>query len=149
MKLFGIKAGDSWLKTGLSLTIVISSVTGVFMFFQLKNAHIEWQQLQNGIIWVLLFSLSNSFGEEMIYRMGIVSPLGVGVAHVWNRLIRRESRIPRIESFPTEDFSTKIAGLVPHGDGVGELDFDNLFSVADRKRNGSFILYAMAASDEA
>ena len=85
----------------------------------------------------------------VVTGMGIVSPLGVGVAHVWNRLIRGESGIRRIESFPTEDFSTKIAGLVPHGDGVGELDFDNLFSVADRKRNGSFILYAMAAGDEA
>jgi uncharacterized protein len=75
MKLFGIKAGDSWLKTGLSLTIIISLVTGIFMFFQLKNANIEWEQLQSGIFWILLFSLTNSFGEEMIYRMGIVSPL--------------------------------------------------------------------------
>lgn len=75
MKLFGIKAGDSWLKTGLSLTVIISLVTGIFMFFQLKNANIEWQQLQSGIFWILLFSLTNSFGEEMIYRMGIVSPL--------------------------------------------------------------------------
>jgi hypothetical protein len=75
MKLFGIKAGDSWLKTGLSLAIIISLVTGIFMFFQLKNATIEWEQLQSGIFWILLFSLTNSFGEEMIYRMGIVSPL--------------------------------------------------------------------------
>lgn len=75
MKLFGIKAGDSWLKTGLSLTFIISLATGIFMFFQLKNATIEWEQLQSGIFWILLFSLTNSFGEEMIYRMGIVSPL--------------------------------------------------------------------------
>ncbi|MEQ1554789.1 MAG: CPBP family intramembrane glutamic endopeptidase [Ferruginibacter sp.] len=75
MKLFGIKAGDSWLKTGISLTIIISLVTGIFMFFQLKNVTIEWEQLQSGIFWILLFSLTNSFGEEMIYRMGIVSPL--------------------------------------------------------------------------
>ena len=75
MKLFGIKAGDSWFKTGLSLTFVITSITGVFMFFQLKNATIEWEQLQSGIFWILLLSLTNSFGEEMIYRMGIVSPL--------------------------------------------------------------------------
>src|SRR3989338_5816038 len=75
MKLFGIKAGDSWLKTGLSLTFIISTVTGIFMLFQLKNVNVEWEQLQSGVFWILLFSLTNSFGEEMIYRMGIVSPL--------------------------------------------------------------------------
>lgn len=75
MKLFGIKAGDSWLKTGLSLTIIISLVTGIFMFFQLKNVNIEWEQLQSRMFWILLFSLTNSFAEEMIFRMGIVSPL--------------------------------------------------------------------------
>ena len=75
MKLFGIKANDGWLKTGLSLTIIISLATGIFMFFQLKQANIEWSLLQGSILWILLFSLTNSFGEEMIYRMGIVSPL--------------------------------------------------------------------------
>ncbi|MBW8685265.1 CPBP family intramembrane glutamic endopeptidase [Chitinophaga rhizophila] len=75
MKLFGIKAGDSWVKTGLSLTVIISIVTGVFMYFQLKHASVDWKQLQGGIFWIILFSLTNSFSEEMIYRVGIVSPL--------------------------------------------------------------------------
>lgn len=75
MKLLGIKATDGWLKTGLSLSLIISLVTGVFMYFQLKEAHVDWSLLQSGIGWVLLFSLTNSFGEEMIFRMGIVSPL--------------------------------------------------------------------------
>lgn len=75
LKLFGIKQGDSWLKTGLSLCVVISIVTGLFMYFQIKELLINWSVLQNGIIWILLFSLTNSFSEEMIYRLGIVSPL--------------------------------------------------------------------------
>ncbi|MDP2385604.1 MAG: CPBP family intramembrane metalloprotease [Bacteroidota bacterium] len=75
MKLFGINANDSWAKTGISLTIIISLATGLFMFFQLKQVLVDWTLLQNGILWILLFSLTNSFGEEMIYRMGIVSPL--------------------------------------------------------------------------
>lgn len=75
MKLLGIKAKDGWLKTGLSLSLIISLATGVFMYFQLKEAHVDWSLLQNGIGWVILFSLTNSFGEEMIFRMGIVSPL--------------------------------------------------------------------------
>jgi uncharacterized protein len=75
LKLFGIKANDSWLKTGISLTIFISLATATFMYFQLKQAQVNWNLLQSGIFWILLFSLTNSFGEEMIYRMGIVSPL--------------------------------------------------------------------------
>jgi len=75
LKIFGIKQGDSWLKTGLSLSVVITSVTALFMFFQLKNNNVDWSILQSGIIWILLFSLTNSFGEEMIYRIGLVAPL--------------------------------------------------------------------------
>ncbi len=75
LKVFGIKQGDSWLKTGLSLSVVITGVTVLFMYFQLKNTSVNWQALQSGILWMLLFSLTNSFGEEMIFRLGIVSPL--------------------------------------------------------------------------
>jgi membrane protease YdiL (CAAX protease family) len=75
LKLFGIKQGDSWLKTGLSLCLVITGVTAIFMYFQLKKVDVDWSLLQGGIFWILLFSLTNSFGEEMIYRVGLVSPL--------------------------------------------------------------------------
>lgn len=75
LKLFGIKQGDSWLKTGLSLCVVITGITAIFMYFQLKKTDVDWSILQGGIFWILLFSLTNSFGEEMIYRVGLVSPL--------------------------------------------------------------------------
>jgi membrane protease YdiL (CAAX protease family) len=75
LKILGIKKGDSWLKTGISLSIVISLVTGVFMFFQLQGQSIDYSQLKAGIVWILLFSLTNSFSEEIIYRVGINAPL--------------------------------------------------------------------------
>ena len=75
MKVFGIKENDSWIKTGISLMVIISSVTAIFMYVQLKDATVDWSALQSGIVWILLFSLTNSFGEEMIFRLGIVSPL--------------------------------------------------------------------------
>jgi membrane protease YdiL (CAAX protease family) len=75
LHLFGIKRGDSWLKTGLSLCVVITSVTAIFMYFQLKKVDVNWSILQSGVIWILLFSVTNSFGEEMIFRLGLVSPL--------------------------------------------------------------------------
>ncbi len=75
LKLFGIKSNDSWLKTGVSLSIVISLATATFMYFQLKQEQVNWSSLQTGIFWIILFALTNSFGEEMIFRIGIVSPL--------------------------------------------------------------------------
>lgn len=75
LKLFGIKAEDSWMKTGLSLCLFISVVTGIFMYFQLKQSSPDWSMLRSALLWILLFSLTNSFGEEMIYRLGVIAPL--------------------------------------------------------------------------
>lgn len=75
LKIFGIKKGDSWLKTGVSLSIIISLVTGIFMYFQLKGQAIDYSLLKTGFLWIILFSLTNSFAEEMIFRVGINGPL--------------------------------------------------------------------------
>lgn len=75
LKIFGIKKGDTWLKTGISLSFIISLVTGIFMFFQLKGQNLDYSLLKTGLLWVILFSLSNSFAEEMIFRVGINGPL--------------------------------------------------------------------------
>tara|TARA_Y100000739_G_C20576424_1_gene450508 strand:- start:559 stop:1257 length:699 start_codon:yes stop_codon:yes gene_type:complete len=75
LKIFGIKKGDSWLKTGISLSIFISLVTALFMYFQLKGQNIDFGILKKGLFWVLVFSLTNSFSEEIIYRVGINGPL--------------------------------------------------------------------------
>jgi membrane protease YdiL (CAAX protease family) len=75
LKILGIKQGDSWLKTGISLSIVISVVTGIFMYFQLESQNVDYGLLSMGFLWIILFSLTNSFSEEMIYRVGINGPL--------------------------------------------------------------------------
>ena len=75
LKIFGIKEGDSWVKTGLSLCLFISLATGIFMYLQLKDQVINYSLLKTGFFWVILFSLMNSFSEEVIYRVGINGPL--------------------------------------------------------------------------
>jgi len=75
LKIFGIKKGDSWLKTGVSLSIFISLATGIFMYFQLKGQTIDYSLLKTSFLWIVLFSLTNSFAEEMIFRVGINAPL--------------------------------------------------------------------------
>jgi len=75
LRVLGIKKGDSWLKTGISLSVVISLVTLTFMYFQLKEQTIDYNLLKKGVLWIILFSLTNSFAEEMIFRVGINGPL--------------------------------------------------------------------------
>ena len=85
----------------------------------------------------------------VVTGMGLVSPLASGVQASWDRLIKGHSGIRSIDLFDTEGFAAKVAGLVPHGTNAGSLDMDGLFSKADQKKNDRFILYALAASDEA
>ncbi len=75
LKLFGIKKGDTWLKTGVSLSVFISLGTGIFMYFQLKGQSIDYNLLKTGLLWIVLFSFTNSFAEEIIFRIGINGPL--------------------------------------------------------------------------
>lgn len=75
LKIFGIKKGDNWIKTGVSLSIFISLATGLFMYFQLKEQSIDYSLLKTGFLWIVLFSLTNSFSEEIIFRVGINAPL--------------------------------------------------------------------------
>ncbi len=75
VEFFGIKEGDSWMKTGISLSIFITLVTGGFMYFQLKGTPIDYSLLKTGIFWIVLFSITNAFSEELIYRVGINAPL--------------------------------------------------------------------------
>lgn len=75
VKLFGIAEGDTWLKTGISLSFFITLITGLFLYFHLKQQVVDYSLLKTGIFWIVLFSLANSFSEEMIYRLGINAPL--------------------------------------------------------------------------
>jgi membrane protease YdiL (CAAX protease family) len=72
---FGIQAGDGWVNTGLSLCIVISLVTGVFMYLQIRSLNLKWTDLVKQLAWILLFAASNALGEEAIYRLCVVAPL--------------------------------------------------------------------------
>jgi membrane protease YdiL (CAAX protease family) len=113
LKLFGIKKGDSWLKTGVSLGIVITAVAAIFMYFQLRQANINWAALQTGILWIILFSLTNSFGEEMIFRLGIVSPLKGLIAPMTIFLISAVLfGIPHFAGMPNGIIGATLAGIL-------------------------------------
>ena len=86
----------------------------------------------------------------VITGMGIACPLGLGVEHVWKRLIAGESGISSIQSFDTKDLPAKIAGQVPVGTKAdGKLDLNEWIPVKDQKKMDRFIQLAMVAAVEA
>jgi len=86
----------------------------------------------------------------VVTGMGIACPLGIGVDHVWRRLINSESGITAIQSFDTKDLTCKVAGQVPIGTRAdGKLDISEWIPVKDQKKMDRFIHLAMVAGTEA
>ena len=86
----------------------------------------------------------------VVTGMGAVSPLGVGVATNWARLIAGRSGLVRNTRFDVTDYAARIAGLVPSkaGDPDG---FDPLVAIdpKDLKKMDLFIQYGLVAAQEA
>jgi 3-oxoacyl-[acyl-carrier-protein] synthase II len=85
----------------------------------------------------------------VVTGMGVVSPLGVGYALMWQRLMEGKSGIRAIDRFPVSQLASRVAGLVPLGSEPGELDLEKGFAPRETKRNDPFILYAKKATEEA
>ena len=52
----------------------------------------------------------------VVTGLGLVTPLGSGVDHVWDRLINGQSGLRSIQTFDVSDLPAKIAGQVPLGE---------------------------------
>jgi len=89
----------------------------------------------------------------VVTGMGMVSPLGVGVNHNWNSILAGKSGLKKIEHFDASDFASKIAGTVPRtsdeNPSNGEFNPDLVVSSKEQRKMDPFIVYGMAAADEA
>jgi 3-oxoacyl-[acyl-carrier-protein] synthase II len=93
----------------------------------------------------------------VITGLGLVTPLGWGVDVTWRALLAGKSGAGPITAFDATDYACKIACEVPRVDGrggggpdvEGSFDPDQVMSPKDRRRVDDFILYAIAAADEA
>lgn len=86
----------------------------------------------------------------VVTGLGLVTPLGAGVGHVWGRLVNGESGIAAIQGFDVSDLPCKIAGTVPIGEnGNGHFDPESVTSAKDRRKMDDFIVYALGAASEA
>jgi len=90
----------------------------------------------------------------VVTGIGLLTPLGWGVEKSWQGIVEGRSGIGPITAFDTEGYGCTIAGEVPSvdgrgGGGEGDFDPEKIMSAKDRKRVDDFILYAIAAADEA
>jgi 3-oxoacyl-[acyl-carrier-protein] synthase II len=85
--------------------------------------------------------------------MGIVSPLGVGLAHNWAEITAGKSGIKKITHFDLTDVASHIAGVVPRTEEAepknGAFNPDVFMAPKDQRKTDIFIVYAMAAAKEA
>ncbi|MDI9636971.1 beta-ketoacyl-ACP synthase II [Geitlerinema splendidum] len=85
----------------------------------------------------------------VVTGLGLVTPLGNGVQTTWERLIQGKSGVRRIDTFDTEAYPSKIAGLVPLGTEKGQFNSTDYMAPSERRRIDTFILYGIAAAEEA
>jgi len=93
----------------------------------------------------------------VVTGIGMVTPLAWGTEQTWARILAGQSGAGRISTFDATGFGSEVACEVPRidGRGGGGPDFDGAFdpdqvmTPREQRRVDDFVLYAMAAADEA
>jgi len=92
----------------------------------------------------------------VITGIGLVTPLAATREATWERLIAGKSGANKIEHFKVEDLPCRVGCLVPRADGRGggagddaAFNPDSVMSAKEQRRIDDFILYGIAAAEEA
>jgi 3-oxoacyl-[acyl-carrier-protein] synthase II len=102
--------------------------------------------------------LTTSSRRVVVTGIGLITPLGQGTEITWAAILAGKSGIGRVTTFDASvDYACQVAGEVPRIDGrggggpdiPGSFDPDQTLSTRDQRRVDDFILYAIAAADEA
>jgi 3-oxoacyl-[acyl-carrier-protein] synthase II len=93
----------------------------------------------------------------VITGIGLLTPLANGRELTWKRILAGESGAGRITGFDTEGYACQVACEVPRTDGrggggpdvEGSFNPEDVLPARELRRVDDFILYAIAAADEA
>ena len=86
----------------------------------------------------------------VVTGLGLVTPLACGVDETWSRLIAGKSGAGPITRFDPSNVVTQYACEIPLGDGTdGTFNPDQWMEPKDRRKVDDFILYGMAAAEQA
>ena len=81
--------------------------------------------------------------------LGLVTPLACGVEETWSGLISGKSAAKNITRFDAAHLATDYACEIPLGAGPGEFNPDDWMTPRERRKVDDFILYGMAAAEQA
>ncbi len=88
--------------------------------------------------------------QVVITGLGMVSPLGCGVEESWSRLLEGRNAARRLDAFDVSDLACQIACTIPRGNGAdGTFDPDAWMEPKEQRKVDDFIIYAVAAADQA
>jgi 3-oxoacyl-[acyl-carrier-protein] synthase II len=93
----------------------------------------------------------------VVTGIGLITPLGQGAEHSWREILAGKSGAGRISAFDPSAYACQVACEVPRVDGrggggpdvPGSFDPNLTLAPKDQRRVDDFILYAIAAADEA
>ena len=86
----------------------------------------------------------------VVTGLGMVSPLASGVEETWTRLLAGQSGAGTITRFDAGRLATTYACEIPRGDGTdGTFNPDDWMEPKEQRKVDEFILYGMAAADQA
>src|SRR5258707_6880498 len=86
----------------------------------------------------------------VVTGLGMVTPLGCGVDVTWKRILNGQSGARKIETFEVADLSSRIACVIPRGDGSdGTFNPDQWMEPKDQRKIDDFIIFAMCAARQA
>jgi 3-oxoacyl-[acyl-carrier-protein] synthase II len=86
----------------------------------------------------------------VITGLGLVSPVGCGVEASWQALLAGANGARRIEEFKVDDITAQIACFIPRGSkDEGKFSPDDWMEPKEQRKVDDFIIYAMAAAEQA
>jgi 3-oxoacyl-[acyl-carrier-protein] synthase II len=86
----------------------------------------------------------------VVTGIGMVTPLGATVSSTWSNILAGKNGAGRVENFEVSDIACQIACQIKRGDGSdGTFNPDNTMEPKEQRKVDDFIIFAMAAADEA
>ncbi|MBO6757059.1 MAG: beta-ketoacyl-ACP synthase II [Roseibium sp.] len=86
----------------------------------------------------------------VVTGLGMVSPLGGGVDVSWEKILEGKSGANKVTNFKVDDMPCQIACQIPRGSADdGAFDPDDWMDVKEQRKVDDFIVYAIAAADQA
>ena len=94
-------------------------------------------------------TLVSGLRRVVVTGLGMVTPLGSGVAHCWAQALAGRSGVRPITHFDVSDLPVKIAAQVPRGGLPGDFRPADYATEKELKRLEDVVLFALAASEQA